>query len=214
MESAFRGIPAAQLGMVGSLAALLLLVQIHQPYPDVAPLHHIPTLALLIASPFILRRWPMSSAAVACVVIFFALHTIGGRYTYSNVPYDDWSKRLVGASITETFGFTRNHYDRLVHFSYGLLAVWPTREFLQRHLKISPRLALYIAVESVIAISAVYELFEWFLSIVLAGPMAADYNGQQGDMWDSQKDMAFAAIGALLSALALNFGQKHLKKAA
>jgi putative membrane protein len=135
--------------------------------------------------------------------MFFALHTIGGRYTYSNVPYDAWSRAAFGRSITETFGFTRNHYDRLVHLSYGLLAVYPIREFLQRHLGVSPRLALYIAVESVIAVSALYELFEWLLSIVLAGPMADDYNGQQGDMWDTQKDMALATIGAFLSALFL-----------
>lgn len=145
----------------------------------------------------------MSNAAVTCVVIFFALHTIGGRYTYSNVPYDDWARKLVGHSVSETFGFTRNHYDRLVHLSYGLLAVLPTREFLQRHLHVSSRLALYIAVESVIAASAVYELVEWFLSMVLAGPMANDYNGQQGDFWDAQKDMALATMGALLSAVAL-----------
>jgi len=165
----------------------------------------------LIASPFFLRRYPMSNAAVACTVIFFALHTIGGRYTYSNVPYDAWSDALFGRSISDTFGFTRNHYDRLVHISYGLLAVRPTREFLQRHLNVSPRLALYIAVESVIAVSAVYELFEWFLSIVLAGPMANDYNGQQGDMWDAQKDMALAALGAFASAVVLKITSQGLK---
>jgi len=166
-------------------------------------LHHIPTLALLIASPFFLRRYPLSTPAVACVVAFFALHTIGGRYTYSNVPYDAWSEALFGQSITACFGFTRNNYDRLVHLSYGLLAVLPIREFLQRHVGASPRLALYIAVESVIAVSALYELLEWFLSLVLAGPMANDYNGQQGDMWDAQKDMALATLGALVSAVFL-----------
>jgi putative membrane protein len=187
--------------MLSALAVLLALVQVDQPYPSIAPLHHIPTLALLIASPFFLRRFPMSNAAIACVVTFFALHTIGGRYTYSNVPYDAWSQAVFGRSISETFGFTRNHYDRLVHISYGLLAVLPTREFLQRYLGVTPRLALYIAVESVIAMSAIYELFEWFLSIVLVGPMANDYNGQQGDMWDAQKDMTLAALGALVSAV-------------
>ncbi|MFL6847966.1 MAG: DUF2238 domain-containing protein, partial [Sphingomicrobium sp.] len=156
-----------------------------------------------VAAPFLLRRYPMSNAAVACVLVFFAVHTIGGRYTYSNVPYDSWSEALCGRSVSATFGFTRNHYDRLVHFSYGLLAVRPTHEFLTRHLGLSPRLALYIAVESVLAVSMVYELFEWFLSIILAGPMANDYNGQQGDVWDAQKDMALAALGALLSAVAL-----------
>ena len=199
----FRGLPRAQLILLAALAALLALVQVDQPYPAIAPLHHSPTLALLIAAPLLLRRWPMSNAAVACVVAFFALHTIGGRYTYSNVPYDAWAEALFGGSVSDTLGLARNHYDRLVHLSYGLLAVPPTRELLLRHLGVRPRLALYIAVESVIAVSAVYELFEWFLSIVLAGPMAADYNGQQGDMWDAQKDMGLATLGALASAVLL-----------
>ena len=189
--------------MLGGLALLLGLVQIRSPYPAVAPLHHIPTLVLLLASPVLLRRHPRSSAAFACVVIFYALHTIGGRYTYSNVPYDVWTAAAFGTSLSEMCGLGRNHYDRLVHLSYGLLAVLPTREFLLRHLGISPRLALYIAVESVVAVSAIYELFEWFLSLVLAGPMAADYNGQQGDLWDAHKDMALATLGALVGAFFL-----------
>jgi putative membrane protein len=189
--------------MLGTLFALLALAQIDQPYPSVAPLHHIPTLALLVAAPFVLRRWPMSNGSLACVVVFFALHTLGGRYTYSNVPYDEWTKAVLGRPISGMLGLGRNDYDRLVHLSYGLLAVRPTREFLNEHLGISRRLALYIAIESVIAVSALYELFEWFLSIVLAGPMAADYNGQQGDIWDAQKDMALATAGALISAIVL-----------
>jgi putative membrane protein len=196
-------IPRNQVFMLGALLALLVLAQVDQPYPSVAPLHHIPTLILLLASPVILRRWPMSNHAVACIVLFFVLHTIGGRYTYTTVPYEQWTRSLFGTGINEILGLERNHFDRLVHFSYGLLAVFPTREFLERHLKISPSLALYIAVESVIAVSAIYELFEWFLSIVLAGPLAADYNGQQGDMWDAQKDMGLAAVGALISAVVL-----------
>jgi putative membrane protein len=181
--------------MVGGLAALLLFAQIRSPFPAVAPLHHIPTAALVVAAPFVLSRWRMSNTAVASVLAFFALHTIGGRYTYTNVPYDTWATSLFGADITDTFGFGRNHYDRLVHFSYGLCAVHPTREFLQRHLGVSSRIAVYIAIESVVAVSAVYELFEWFLSMVIAGPVANDYNGQQGDPWDAQKDMALATIG-------------------
>ena len=189
--------------MLGALLALLVLVQIDQPYASVAPLHHIPTLILLVSSPVVLRRWPMSNSSVACIIVFFVLHTIGGRYTYTSVPYEDWTRSLFGTSLNEIFGWKRNHYDRLVHLSYGLLAVLPTREFLERHLNIGPRLALYIAVESVIAVSAIYELFEWFLSIVLAGPLAADYNGQQGDVWDAQKDMGLAAVGALIGASVL-----------
>ena len=201
-------VPRAQWWMLGLLLALLLLAQVKQPFPAVAPLHHIPTLILLVAAPFVLRRWPMSNASVACVAGFFALHTIGGRYTYVAVPYDDVARWLTGHSVSETFGFTRNHYDRLVHLCYGLLAVMPVREALQRHVGIRPRVALYIAVESVFAISMLYEIFEWLLTLTMQGPLADAYNGQQGDMWDSQKDMAIAALGAIVAAVVLSLRRR------
>jgi putative membrane protein len=186
--------------MLAGLAALLLLVQIDQPYRAVAPLHHLPTLALLVAAPFLLARWPMPTAAVACVVAFFALHTVGGRWTYTNVPYDALAEALTGRSVSGTFGFERNHYDRLVHLAYGLLAVLPVREALVRHFGLGRRTALYIAVESVLAVSLLYEVFEWLLTLGMAGAVADRYNGQQGDLWDAQKDMALAAFGAAVAA--------------
>ena len=147
------------------------MAQIGQPYPAVAPLHHIPTLALVIAAPFVLRRWPMSNASVLCLFLFFVLHTIGGRYTYTNVPYDRWAESLFGTTISERSASARNIMTGFVHLAYGLLAVIPTAaSSLHRYLGVSRRLALYIAIESVVVISAIYELFEWFLTIVLAGP--------------------------------------------
>jgi len=196
-------LPTQQAALIAALGLLLIIAQIKQPFPEVAPLHHIPTLLLLVASPFLLRRWPLSNRSVALVVLFFALHTIGGRYTYSNVPYDDLSRALTGHTISGAFGFTRNHYDRLVHFSYGLLAVAPVSEILRRHVGLGSRIAVYIAVESVFAVSMLYELFEWQLAITMQGPLADAYNGQQGDIWDSQKDMALAAIGAIFAAIML-----------
>jgi putative membrane protein len=195
--------------MIAALAVLLLVVQVKQPFPDVAPLHHIPTLLLLVAAPFLLRRWPLSNASVATIALFFALHTIGGRYTYSNVPYDDLARTLTGHSISEMFGFTRNHYDRLVHLSYGLLAVTPVSEALRRHAGLGPRIALYIAVESVLAVSLLYELLEWQLAVIMQGPLADAYNGQQGDIWDAQKDMALAAFGAIIGAVAIQLRRRR-----
>ncbi|MEA3014044.1 MAG: putative rane protein [Sphingomonadales bacterium] len=203
--------PLAQRVMLALLFALLLLVQVRQPFPAVAPLHHIPTLLLLVAAPFLLRRWPLSNAAVGCVFLFFVLHTIGGRYTYTNVPYDALAQALTGHTISEVFGFTRNHYDRLVHLAYGLLAVLPVSEALRRHGGLSRRLSLYVAVESVLAVSLLYELFEWLLALTMAGPAAEAYNGQQGDMWDAQKDMALALFGALISATVLRLRRVRLR---
>lgn len=194
---AWRSLPGRQRLSLAALAALLLLVQIDQPFPETAWLHHLPTAGLLLASPWLLSRWPLSTASLACIILFLALHTIGGRYSYTVVPYDEVARALTGQSISETFGWSRNHYDRLVHLSYGLLAVTPMREMLERNFGLMPRLALYFAVESVFAISALYEITEWLMTLIVAGPTANAYNGQQGDIWDAQKDMALAGLGAL-----------------
>lgn len=203
MTAAWRALPGRQRLMLAGLALLLVLVQVRQPYPQTAPLHHLPTLALLLAAPFLLHRRPLPDSALACMVLFFALHTIGGRWTYTNVPYDAVAQAITGHSLSETFGFARNHYDRLVHFAYGALAVLPVREALVRHVGFGRRSALYVAVESVLAVSALYEIFEWLLTLTMEGSLATAYNGQQGDLWDAQKDMALAGLGALLGAGAL-----------
>ena len=198
-----RHLPRAQWAMLGGLLVLLMLVQIDQPYPAVAPLHHLPTLALVISAPFVLRRWPLSDGSVTCAAAFLALHTIGGRYTYWDVPYDQWTQALLGVSLDEAFGFTRNMYDRFVHLAFGLLALPPLREALHRHAGIGSRTSIWFALAIVTSLSALYEMFEWLLTIIAAGPLADDYNGQQGDIWDAQKDMALALVGAAASAAIL-----------
>jgi putative membrane protein len=183
-------------------AAAALLSLLDTPYPELAPLQNLPTLAVLAALVMALRRWPMPNGAVACIVVFLMLHTLGGRYIYSYVPYDDWARAVGLPAPGDMLGLKRNCYDRLVHFSFGLLLVWPIAQWLACHGGVRSGLALYVAVEFIFAASALYEIFEWLLTIVMAG-QAADYNGQQGDMWDSQKDMACAATGAILNAILL-----------
>lgn len=188
----------AQKRLIGLLLVLLLFAQIEQPYPEIALLQHIPTMLLIVTGPLLLRRWPLSTPALACIVAFFALHTLGGRYAYSSVPYDDWARALTGTSLSETFGWTRNHYDRLVHFAFGALSVIPVAEIARRWGGLGRRGAALAVLGWVLGLSALYEIFEWLLTIVAAGETADRYNGQQGDIWDAQKDMAFAALGAIL----------------
>lgn len=185
--------------MICALAMAVLAANLWQPFPEIAPLQHIPTLALLLASPWLLRRWPLSDGSVAAIGGFFLLHTLAGRYTYSNVPYDGWGRALTGQSIDAATGWTRNNFDRLVHLSFGLLAVPPMAEAMRRHGRAGPWLSLWIAFLFVCGMSALYEIFEWVLTIVLAPGMAGEYNGQQGDIWDAQKDMAIAIFGACMS---------------
>ena len=191
-------IPPAQRRLLGALLILLLIAQIDQPYPEIALLQHIPTMLLIVAAPWLLRRWPLSTASVACIAAFMALHTLGGRYAYSNVPYDDWTRALAGASLSDVFGWTRNHYDRLVHFAFGALSVGPVAEIARRRGGLGLRGAALTVLGWVLAISCLYEILEWLLTIVAAGETADRYNGQQGDIWDAQKDMALAALGAIM----------------
>lgn len=203
----WAAVPSKQKALLALSLVAVGLSLINQPYPAVAPLHHIPTLLLLFSAPALLRRWPMSNGALACVVAFFLLHTLGGRYTYTETPYDLWSDYLFGSTVSEIFGWQRNHYDRLVHFSFGLLFVYPVREILLRYAKVSSGLAIYIALEFVMGISAIYEIFEWLLSLILAGDAVESYNGQQGDVWDAQKDMALAFLGAVVMTIMLLIGR-------
>ena len=189
---------ATQRRLLGLLLVLLLAAQIDQPYPEIALLQHIPTMLLIVTGPLLLRGWPLSTASVACIVAFMALHTLGGRYAYSNVPYDDWARAVTGTTLSDAFGWTRNHYDRLVHFAFGALSVVPVAEVARRWGGLSRRGAAFTVLGWVLAISCLYEIFEWLLTIVAAGETADRYNGQQGDIWDAQKDMAFATLGAIL----------------
>ena len=111
----------------------------------------------------------------------------------------DWTATLFGVRLSEVFGFERNHYDRLVHFGYGLLFAFPIREFCIDYLRISRRLASYIAIEFTMATSMIYELIEWGIAMGLAPEAAERYNGQQGDIWDAHKDMALASLGAIIA---------------
>ena len=195
--------------LIGLLGAAVALSCVRPPYPAEMVLQHSPTIALLIALPLLQRRWPLSHTAFGCLVAFLLLHTLGARYIYSNVPYDRWFAALFGQDLSSRFGWDRNHYDRLVHFSFGLLWVRPVFEISVRHLGIPRRVALYTVVEFVLAFSAFYELFEWGLTMVLSPEDASEYNGQQGDIWDAHKDMLLALAGAVLGLFALVGAQKR-----
>lgn len=196
-----RRLSRSQLTGFALLALLVLVVNIAQPFPAVAPLHHIPTVALIVSAPLWLRRWPLGNAALFCLLGFFALHSFGARWTYTNVPYDDLLRALADTDTGALFGWTRNHYDRLVHFAFGGLMVLPVMDWLRPALALKPRGLVASAVVILLAVSAGYELFEWLLTFTVPEHVASDYNGQQGDLWDAQKDMALALLGSLAAAV-------------
>lgn len=199
----WNSLPIAQRWMIFLLLAMVAVAQVNQPYPELAPLQHGPTLLLALAAPFALSRWPLTNGAVVCILAFLLLHTLGGRYIYSYVPYDDWARAAIGHDLSDTFGWQRNGYDRLVHFAFGLLLTFPFAQIAQRWGGMSLRWSLLFAFVTVGFVGALYETFEWLLTLMAQGETANWYNGQQGDPWDPQKDMAAAQAGALLTLLYL-----------
>jgi putative membrane protein len=142
-----------------------------------------------------LRRSPVSNLSAACMTAFVLLHLLAARWSYSFVPYEAW----LGGGMSAALGFERNMFDRLVHFAFGLLAMPPMVELGMRYWGLDRRMALGFAVLFVLAVGGLYEIFEWSLTLALAPEAAGAYNGEQGDMFDAQKDMALAGLGALLA---------------
>ena len=149
------------------------------------------------------RRLALSATAYTALFLFLSLHSVGAHYTYSLVPYDEWARALTGHSVSEAFGWERNHFDRLVHFAYGLLLSVPIREVLVRLAGVRGVWSYYLPLAVTSSTSADYELIEWAAAMVFGGDLGVAYLGTQGDVWDAQKDMALAAGGALLSMILL-----------
>jgi putative membrane protein len=166
-------------------------------------MQHVPTILAGLLLGYLSNRFSISRLSFTSITLFLMLHTLGARYLYSYVPYDAWFETLLGINITETFGFQRNHYDRLVHFSYGLLLAVPIQEFERRHMRLSFCLSSVLAIECILATSAGYELIEWLVAVVFTPEWADQFLGHQGDMFDGQKDTALATAGAILSIGAL-----------
>ena len=145
------------------------------------------------------RRFVMSRISYTLIFVFLCLHTVGAHYTYAEVPYDEWFEALTGRSLDEMMGWQRNHFDRLVHFMYGLLMAYPIRELLIRVADVRGFWGYFLPLDVTLATSAVFELFEWAAAELFGGDLGVAYLGTQGDVWDAQRDMAFAGLGALIA---------------
>ncbi len=152
--------------------------------------------AVLVAS---FKRLPLSRISYSLIFLFLCLHTLGAHYTYSQVPYDAWTRALFGASLNETFGWQRNHFDRLVHFSYGLLLAYPIRELFLRVVDARGFWGYFLPLDVTMSTSMIFELFEWVVAERVGGDLGMAYLGTQGDVWDAHKDMALASLGAALA---------------
>jgi putative membrane protein len=158
---------------------------------------------LLIAAAVVLvatrRVLPLSGVSYTTILVFLCLHIIGAHYTYAEVPYDDAFRALTGHSFNELVGWKRNNYDRVVHFSYGLLLAYPIRELFLRVANVRGFWGYFLPLDLTMSTSMIYELVEWLSAVWFGGDLGTAFLGSQGDEWDAQKDMALASLGALIT---------------
>ena len=145
------------------------------------------------------KRFPLTPLAYILILIHSIILMVGGHFTYSEVPYFDW--------LWDLLGQTRNNYDKIGHFAQGFIPAIIAREVLIRNNVVNSKAWLaFIVVSICLAISAFYELIEWWVAL-LSGESADAFLGTQGYVWDTQSDMAWAMFGAILALAAL--GRMH-----
>ena len=181
------------------LAAVALAVSAIRPYDRTT--WWLEVFPILLGAPVLVatyRRFPLTPLLYRLLFVHALILMLGGHYTYARVPLGFWAQEL--------FHFSRNHYDRLGHFAQGFVPAILAREVLLRRTPLRRGGWLFFLVTAVcLAISATYELVEWW-SAVIGGSAADAFLGTQGDEWDTQEDMVAALLGALL---ALPFAKPH-----
>ena len=140
---------------------------------------------------FTYKKYQFSDTSYLLLCIYLCLHVYGSKYTYAENPFGYW--------LQEVFHSSRNHYDRIVHFSFGFLLAYPMREMFLRGLQYPKWVAWLLPIEITLSISGFYELIEWAVADVFFKAQGDAYLGTQGDIWDAQKDIFLAFSGAILA---------------
>lgn len=141
---------------------------------------------------FTYSKFQFSNISYLLITSFFTIHLIGAHYTYSEVP--------LGFYLQEILYFERNHFDRIAHFTFGLLLTYPFQELLIRLKSSKGLISLLLSINIILAFSGLFEIIEWLFVMAVNPELGAAYLGTQGDVWDAQKDMAIAVFGSILAA--------------
>jgi putative membrane protein len=183
-------------------AALLVLLAVSAWGAHDLPTWLLETLPVMIVLPILWatkRRFVLTPLLYALIFVHACVLMLGAHYTYAQVPLGYW--------LQEAFALARNPYDGIGHFAQGFVPAIAGRELLLRLTRLERGGWLFVVlVLSCLGVSAVYELLEWGAAVAL-GQGAEQFLGTQGDIWDTQKDMALAGLGAALALLLL--GRAH-----
>jgi putative membrane protein len=182
-------------------AAWWILLGIEPWHRDIWLMENLLVLAVAAGLLGFHRKLLFSRASYTLIFLFMCLHQVGAHFSYAEVPYDAWFQNLTGRSFNSLFGWERNHFDRLVHFSYGLLLAYPVREIFLRVADVRGFWGYFLPLDLTMSTSMLFELLEWVVAGLFGGDLGQSYLGTQGDVWDAHRDMALASLGALISML-------------
>jgi putative membrane protein len=149
----------------------------------------IPVVGVYLLLVFTYKNFQFSNTSYTLMAFWLFWHTVGGHYTFANVPFD---------FITELFHFKRNHFDRIGHLVVGFYA-YPMAEFLLRKNYTNKVLASLFGLFFIMSIAASYEIIEWAYAVIEGGNVGIEFLGSQGDIWDAQKDMLADTVGAIIA---------------
>ncbi len=151
------------------------------------------------------QSFRLTKLAYSLILIHSLILMVGGHYTYAEVPLFDWLK--------DSFHFDRNNYDKVGHFAQGFIPAIIAREIIiRKHVVDNVRWLNFFAICICLAISAFYELIEWWVAL-LSREAAEAFLGTQGYIWDTQSDMAYALLGAMLAlAMLSRIHDRHIAK--
>ncbi len=171
-----------------------VLCAIRPLYPSDWLLENLLVFATVPALVYAYRRQPLSDLSYGLIAVFMALHAVGAHYTYSEVP--------LGRGLSDLMGLERNHFDRIVHFAFGLLITYPVRELLYNVGRMGPALSGLTSFALIAAASGIYEIIEMVAALIVSPETALAFLGVQGDVFDAQKDSALAMVGSLIAVAA------------
>ena len=157
------------------------------------------------------KRFQFSHLSYTLIFIFLCSHEIGSHYTYAEVPYENWFKSAINYSLNAQLGWERNHYDRLVHFLWGLLFFLPAYEISIQVIKARGIWSYLLPLGFMMSSSLIYEEIEWAAASIFGGELGMTYLGIQGDIWDAHKDSLMAIIGALLAMMIMKIALLNRK---
>jgi putative membrane protein len=195
-------------GLAIALAAAWLVLAIRPRYRSVWLLENAVFLAFVVTLALLQRRLRLSRVSLGLIFLYLCLHLVGAHYSYAETPYRSWLQALPGVTLEGG----RNHYDRIVHFCYGLLLAYPARELFLRVAEARGFWGYFLPFDVVLSTSLLYELLEWAAAVLAPDGPSRSFVAAQGDPWDAQKDMALAALGALLAMTATALVNLRLRR--